>query len=195
MGIICALDGEVSGVYIGSKVIVRGKINVYDRATNPGEFDSRRYYISKGYLFKAYSCELISSDHKRKFVADISYRLSERVGSLLDHSLNEKDAGMMKAVLLADKSDLDKDTKDLYKDAGAGHLLAISGLHITMFAALILYILKKTPINLKADYVITILFLYGYGFVIGFSASALRIATFLSVSFLIFCASASPSAW
>jgi competence protein ComEC len=174
MGIICALDGEVSGVYIGSKVIARGKINVYDRATNPGEFDSRRYYISKGYLFKAYSCELISSDHKRKFVADISYRLSERVGSLLDHSLNEKDAGMMKAVLLADKSDLDKDTKDLYKDAGAGHLLAISGLHITMFAALILYILKKTPINLKADYVITILFLYGYGFVIGFSASALR---------------------
>ena len=174
MGMVCTMDGEAKDVYIGSKVCVRGKINVYDRAANPGEFDSRRYYISKGYLFKAYSCELISSDHKRKMISDISYRISGRVGSLLDHSLNEKDAGMMKAVLLADKTDLDKDTKDLYKDAGAGHLLAISGLHITMFAALILFILKKTPINLKADYVLTILFLYGYGFVIGFSASALR---------------------
>ncbi|MBP5494554.1 MAG: DNA internalization-related competence protein ComEC/Rec2 [Lachnospiraceae bacterium] len=174
MGMVCALDSEAAEVFIGSRVCVRGKINVYDRATNPGEFDSRRYYISKGYLFKAYSCELVSSDHKRKIVSDISYRISERVGELLDHSLNKKDAGMMKAVLLADKTDLDKDIKDLYKDAGAGHLLAISGLHITMFAALLLFILKKTPINLKADYIITILFLYGYGFVIGFSASALR---------------------
>ena len=174
MGMVCALDGEAAEVFIGSKVCIRGKINVYDRATNPGEFDSRRYYISKGYLFNAYSCELISSNHKRKAAADFSYRIGESVGKLIDHSLNEKDAGLLKAVLLADKTDLDKDIKDLYKDAGAGHLLAISGLHITMFASLILFILKKTPINLKADYVITVLFLYGYGFMIGFSASALR---------------------
>ena len=59
--------------YIGSKITIHGKINVYNKATNPGEFDMRRYYISKGYLFNASSCEVIASDSEDYFdLADIN---------------------------------------------------------------------------------------------------------------------------
>ena len=172
MGCICTFDD--ADLNIGSCVIVHGKISVYEKATNPGEFDTRKYYISKGYLFKAGSCELISTDHKKNLPADISFKISSKIASLIDNALDKKDAGMIKAILLSDKSDLDKEVKDLYKDAGASHLLAISGLHITMFAAFILFILKKTPMDLKAAYIITILVLFAYGYMIGFSPSALR---------------------
>ena len=176
-------SNENTAFYIGSKITVRGKINVYNKATNPGEFDMRRYYISKGYLFNASSCEVIASDSKRNILSDTSYRISSKIGGLIDRSLNAKDAGMIKAILLADKTDLDRETKDLYKDAGASHLLAISGLHISMFAAFILFLLKKTPLNLKAAYIITVVLLFTYGFLIGFSASALR----ATVMFTILC--------
>lgn len=49
-----------------------------------------------------------------------------------------------------------------------------AGLHITMFAAFILFILKRTPLNLKTAYSITIIILILYGYLIGFSPSALR---------------------
>ena len=188
MGTVCSFDCNMdeillSGVNIGSTVKIRGKINVYNKATNPGEFNMRRFYISKGYLFSAYSCELISCDMKKNVLADTSFRISLKIGGLIDRSLNAKDAGMMKAILLADKTDLDKEIKDLYKDAGASHLLAISGLHISMFAALILFLLKKTPLGFKASYVITVFILFLYGYLIGFSASALR----ATVMFAILC--------
>ena len=188
MGVVCSFDCNMdeifaSGVNIGSTVKIRGKINVYNKATNPGEFNMRRFYISKGYLFSAYSCELISCDMKKNVLADTSFRISLKIGGLIDRSLNTKDAGMMKAILLADKTDLDKETKDLYKDAGAGHLLAISGLHISMFAAITLFLLKKTPLSFKASYIITVFILFLYGYLIGFSASALR----ATVMFAILC--------
>ena len=177
-GIVCIFDDDVflkgNEVSIGSNVCIYGKISVFDKASNPGEYDSRRYYISKGYLFKAFSCELKKTDSKKKPAADLAFEVSQKTGELLDKSLCEKDAGMMKAVLLADKSDLDSEVKNLYKDAGASHLLAISGLHITMFAAFILFILKRTPFNLKAAYSITIIILILYGYIIGFSPSASR---------------------
>ncbi len=188
MGVVCSFDCNMdeifaSGVNIGSTVKIRGKINVYNKATNPGEFNMRRFYISKGYLFSAYSCELISCDMKKNVLADTSFRISLKIGGLIDRSLNTKDAGMMKAILLADKTNLDKETKDLYKDAGAGHLLAISGLHISMFAAITLFLLKKTPLSFKASYIITVFILFLYGYLIGFSASALR----ATVMFAILC--------
>ena len=106
MGAVCSFDCNMdeifaSGVNIGSTVKIRGKINVYNKATNPGEFNMRRFYISKGYLFSAYSCELISCDMKKNVFADTSFRISLKIGGLIDRSLNAKDAGMMKAILLA----------------------------------------------------------------------------------------------
>lgn len=136
-GIVCIFDDDSflknKKVSIGSNVFIYGKISVFDKASNPGEFDSRRYYISKGYLFKAFSCELKKTDSKKKPAADLAFEISQKTGELLDKSLCEKDAGMMKAVLLADKSDLDLEVKNLYKDAGASHLLAISGVQ-TLFS-------------------------------------------------------------
>ena len=174
MGCICVLkDSGQDRIFIGSRVILKGKISIYDKATNPGEFDSRKYYISKGYLFKATSCELLKSNGK-KSIGNIAYSIRLKTSKLIDDALDSKDAGILKALLIADKTDLDKEVKELYRDAGASHLLAISGLHITLFASLILFILKKTPMNLNTAYILTVIILFLYGRVIGFSPSSLR---------------------
>ncbi len=163
-----------STLSIGSKIRVKGKLSVFENAHNPGEFDARKYYISKGYIYSMNKCEILSVSGGRINIAEITYEIRQKVSAYLDNALGEKDAGIMKAVLIADKTGIDSEVKDLYKDAGASHLLAISGLHITMFASLLLFVLKKTPIKLNADYIITIVFLFAYGYIIGFTSSALR---------------------
>ena len=175
-GCVCILkdDEEFKNVFIGSRVCLFGKVRLYDKATNPGQFDMRKYYISNGCLYNAYSCELIETDHKKNVLPHMAYTIREYCCEILDKSLNKKDAGVMKALLLADKTDLDSEVKDLYKDAGAEHLLAISGLHISMFATGILWVLKRTPIRLWAAYAISVLSLFAYGYVIGFSPSSFR---------------------
>ena len=37
----------------------------------------------------------------------------------------------MSAILIGDKSELDEEIKDLYQKSGIGHILAISGLHMS----------------------------------------------------------------
>ena len=183
MGCVCTLkDSGQTPVYVGSRVILKGKISVYDKASNPGEFNSRKYYISKGYLFKATSCETVKSNG-HKSIGNIAYSIRLYTSKLIDDALDSKDAGILKALLIADKNDLDKDVKELYRDAGASHLLAISGLHITLFASLILFILKKTPMKLNTAYIFTIVILFLYGSIIGFSPSSLR----ATVMFTILC--------
>ena len=184
-GCVCILkdDESYKNVYIGSYVCLRGKVRLYDKATNPGQFDMRKYYISNGCLYNAHSCELIETDSKKNLLPNTAYKVREYCCEILDKSLKEKDAGIMKALLLADKTDLDSEVKDLYKDAGAGHLLAISGLHISMFAAGILWVLKRTPIKLWCAYAISVLCLITYGYVIGFSPSSFRAI----IMFMILC--------
>ena len=171
-GCVCTLNFD-ENIHIGSKIRVYGKISVYDSAVNPGEFDSRRYYLSKGYLFKASSCEVLCSDGKKN-AKDYIFTVRQKIGNLLEKSLDTEDAGMMKALIIADKTDLDGEIKELYKDAGASHLLAISGLHITFLATAILYILKKTPMKLNTAYILTMIFLSVYVAIAGVSASSLR---------------------
>lgn len=179
-GCICTFDEKEDGVYIGSHLRLRGEISIYDKAYNPGEFDSRKYYFSKGYIFKANSCILMDSDQKKN-AGQFFYTLRNKIGRLTDESLNRKDAGILKALIIADKTDLDKDTKELYKDAGTSHLLAISGLHITLLASAVLFLLKKTPLNLNAAYIVTVLILFFYGRIIGFSPSSLRAIIMFSI--------------
>jgi len=168
-------------LYIGSKVRLKGKITVIDKAGNPGEFDARKYYVSKGYLYRAYNCKIEESDGKEKKIKHFFYDIRIKASSYLDSALNEEDSGIMKALMFADKTDLDAEIKDLYSDAGAGHLLAISGLHITMLASMVMFLFKKLPINNNIAYLLTIGVLIFYGLLIGFTPSALRAIVMFSL--------------
>ena len=49
----------------------------------------------------------------------------------LIEALGEKDGNVLSAMMLGEKSEMDPDTKELYQASGIGHILAISGLHLS----------------------------------------------------------------
>ncbi len=180
----CSLTGDVSDLHIGQNVKISGKFGFFDAKTNPGQFDARKYYISKGVIIKGTSCEVISFDNRTNYPLEALRIAGNFCLGLLDEALDEKDAGLMKAILLADKSDIDAETKEMYQTAGASHILAISGLHISLFATGILTIMNMLPIPLSAGCFITVFLICMYGALIGFSPSSMRaIVMFAILSF------------
>ena len=92
---------------------------------------------------------------------------------IFDATLSEHDSGIYKAVILGDKSDMDTEIRDLYQDAGIAHLLAVSGLHVSMIGASLYNILRR-KLNARKSAIIASIVLFMYMLLTGASGSVIR---------------------
>lgn len=67
--------------------------------------------------------------------------LRDRAGAAIDHYFG-RDAGLVRALLIADTHDLDPQVRDRYADAGIVHMLSISGLHVAIVSGAMLLLLQ-----------------------------------------------------
>src|SRR5699024_1151824 len=90
------------------------------------------------------------------------------------------------ALVLGDKSELDKPLIQLFQRWGLSHILAISGLHVGIIVGLIYFIFVRFSITTKekAQFII-MLFLPSYAILAGSEPSVLR-ASFMIVVVLLF---------
>ena len=109
--------------------------------SNPGGFDYVRYLFAQridatGYIRSENTSRLINHGQAGWLTA---IRAS-RVDALTEPLASLDNEGLLKALLLGDRSHLNPHDKQLLKRTGTSHLLAISGLHIgvaALFAALL----------------------------------------------------------
>jgi len=97
-------------------------------------------------------------------------------------SIPNEEYGVISALLVGDRSSLDPKLRSEFADAGAVHILAVSGLHVGIIYLLFLTILKfffKKRYALL-QFIIILLILWGYAALTGFSPSVLRAATMFS---------------
>lgn len=172
-GVICYLEGGWEP-RMGSAVHVQGKLCAFDRATNPGEFDAGQYYQILDIQARVQNAVILEETEEFDKVREGLYRVRTVLSALLDSCFREKDASVMKAVLLGEKGGLDEETKQLYQLNGVIHLLSISGLHISIIGMGFYKILKKIRCPLIANVILSTVFMYGYGIMTGMSISAFR---------------------
>ncbi|MDM8237253.1 DNA internalization-related competence protein ComEC/Rec2 [[Ruminococcus] torques] len=124
-------DKSKERIHIGNRIRVCGEAAVFDGARNPGNFDQRSYYARQGIhvLVWADKLDVISQDTDRtaQFLSEVRSAWKE----ILTKHLGDYYGGTMSAVLLGDKTGLDPEMKKMYQKNGIGHLLAISGLHMS----------------------------------------------------------------
>lgn len=158
----------------GYQIEADGTLCDFDTATNPGQFDARAYYREKGYYYifyeKNYSVVSASRDPYRTALLFLKRRLQ----SVIQNSLPQRQAGIIQTMLLGDKSALDQDVKQLYQQNGISHLLAISGLHITILCMAFYQFLLFLRFPHMAAVPVTIAMLWSYGELTGFSVSTNR---------------------
>lgn len=159
---------------LGSCIQVRGKVSNFPVATNPGEFDSRRYYMIMKTMYSLKGTTVLASDGKKSIIDEAMYRLRLKLENVFDACLCSQDASIMKAMLLGNRSSMDNDTKELYKKSGIIHILAISGLHISIIGMGIYKVLRKIHVPVMAGAPVAIIVMYLYGIMCGMNLSAFR---------------------
>ena len=115
----------------------RLKLQVFPPASrdNPGGFDFHRYLVSRGIGATASvrgDANLVASPA----AAHVGL-LRMRLATILQAETTRKDAAALKRALgLADRSAMPPELSELLRKTGTAHLLAISGLHVGMVAAI-----------------------------------------------------------
>ncbi len=165
---------HMAGIKIGNQVRVSGEAEIFEQARNPGNFDQKSYYARQGIylLVWADKVEILSleTDKIRQFLAEVRFSWKE----LLTRYLGEYYGGTMSAVLLGEKSGLDAEMKKLYQKNGIGHLLAISGLHMSFIGMGVYGILRRTGIGFLFSGLAGGILLILYTLMIGAGVSSLR---------------------
>lgn len=172
-GAICYMDGEAEP-QIGNTVRIRGKVRAFSQAGNPGEFDMRRYYRIMKLDFRLQEAEILAIGGKTDRLRERLFQVRQYFCAVLEKVYDEKEASVMKAMLLGEKSGLDKETKELYQRSAILHILSISGLHISMIGMGIYRLLKRIGLPAKICGAAAMLFIIAYGIMTGMSLSAKR---------------------
>lgn len=159
---------------IGNRVRIRGKAALFRHATNPGQFDEAEYQTLRGIAFCVKNAEILGKDSHTAIVRESLRRLRECVRASLMRIAEEKDAGVVSAMLLGEKSGLAPELKKMYQKGGISHVLAISGLHISLLGMLLYNLLRKAGLSFGQAGIVGFLCMALYGVLTGAGVATVR---------------------
>lgn len=159
---------------IGEKILVKGIARSFKEKRNPGEFDSRLYYSTLKISYRLNEAVIVARNKKSDVLREYLYKAKCYFEGILDDDLNSDDSAIMKAVLLGDRAFMDDEIKELYKNSGIVHILAVSGLHISLMGMGLYKLIKKLNLHPVFCTVIPLIFMYLYGEMCGISTSSFR---------------------
>ena len=152
-------------------------------ATNEGEFSLPSYYKGEGIsgVFQAKTIELVRGESS-PFAKEL-FTLKQSLGNRIDALFPEETAGFLKSLFLGERSGITLSEKSLYQSAGISHILAISGLHLSLLGGFFYRLLRKIKLSSLLSSLITSFFLFSYFLFTGSSHSAFRALFMLFLRF------------
>ena len=178
--------GNTDHIYLdyinGDYICMSGTVSVPDSATNPGTFDQYIYLRNKGYYLCISNGTIESGNHRPYSIEGFLYGIKNRCTKIIDNSFDSESAGIVKAMLVADKSTLDKNIKKLYSESGIAHIMAISGVHVAIIGMTLYGFLRKLRIGRLISGTFSIAIIILYGIMTGMSSSTERAVIMLILS-------------
>lgn len=167
----------------GMKLLCMGELEIFEPARNAGEFDYRLYYRSRHICCRMSAKKAEITDRSADPLKAAAYSFRERAREALKQFCTEKDAGLLSAVLLGDKTQMDEEINDLYQKNGIAHLLAVSGLHVSLIGMGLYRLLRRLGLGFGWAGVWSGGLLFLYGTMTGFGPSVFRACLMLACSF------------
>lgn len=169
----------------GNSIYLTGTFQQGRNQRNPGEFDYNQYLKSKGIsgLFISYDSDTMiitnkAYSHFNSVIFSIRKSIDEKI-----HLLHTKQtAALLRGLLLADRSEIDYETKTQFINSGVVHILAVSGLHVGYVLLIFIFLFGRFNIYLRAMF--TILGIIAFLFITGVQPSVFR-ATIMAVVLII----------
>ena len=176
--------GDEQELYrFGERLRLRGTIIEPQGRRVPGGFDYGFYLRSQGIDGLLYPKPLqISSlgDGALGWLPTSAIALRSRMVAVIEENLPSPAAELLAGILFGQRSRLPEDIQVNFQSGGVGHLLAVSGLHIGLVAALILGLWRMLGLRGKLPLFMAIILIFGYAYLTGMRPSALRAAVMIS---------------
>ncbi|MEM6376851.1 MAG: ComEC/Rec2 family competence protein [Bacteroidota bacterium] len=186
----CYLPADIN-LEVGDCVFAKGKLDTLSAPQHPGSFDFARYMALQGMIrqLKLQTDELyrLADDPFPNFRGNLRLvrsQLQKRLTSILP----ESSAGLVIALVLGQKNQLDAAVKTDYTEVGAMHVLAVSGMHVGIIAMGISYLLAfwtggRAYIRICKG-LISVSCIWIFALLTGGAPSVLRAATMFSLFIL-----------
>ncbi len=161
-------------VPIGKNILIRGKLQLFERPRNPGGFDEALYYARQDIFGCVWCEEILEISGEKHALMEWLFQLKTSWKKSLVECMGEKNGGILAAMILGEKSEMDSEVKELYQNNGISHILAISGLHISFIGLGVYRLIRKTGLGFLTSGILAMGLLTLYVMMIGASVSAVR---------------------
>lgn len=94
--------------------------------------------------------------------------------------IGEDSYAIIAAMTLGDKTALSTEVREIFNITGAGHILAISGLHLGILYMMVSLLVRGLRLRIVTQ-ILTILLIWAFAFLVGMTPSVVRSATMLTV--------------
>lgn len=164
--ILVTVYGDES-IEIGDKITFESKVKGYkvlDIALNKANLykNNIKYYASASSITIAKGNLTPSEKLKLKTKSNLISVMGERVG------------GLAYALLYGDRAMIETEIYDNFRQSGTAHLLAISGLHISLIISIVYFLISKIKTKNIVKFFIMFAFLFVYDYLCEFAVSVVR---------------------
>lgn len=154
---------------------------------NPNQFDYKSY-LKKKYIYHQLfisNTSLLKVSSKTHTLFGIANTFRDHINSKLKlYNFKSDELAIINALLLGQRQDISEEVYSSYTNAGAIHILAVSGLHVGIILLILSFVLKPIERYRHGKLIKTILLvliLWGFALIAGLSASVTRAVTMFSV--------------
>ena len=180
------VDSTHTKLKVDNEIFVLSSAEAIRPPLNPHQFDYKDYLRKQAIhcqVRTTYNTILIADNPSTTLLGLASRAREHIISKLKKESFGPEELSVIQALLLGQRDDISESTYNDYKNAGAVHILAVSGLHVGILLLLLQFLLsplERFPKGKTTKLVLVVLLLWGYAFVAGLSPSIVRAVTMFS---------------
>jgi len=180
-------DSIKPSLYYGSQILITKPLQPIANSGNPGGFDYKRYCAFQGIYYQAFlkpgDYIVLHSTKTNWFRQTLINTNAWVLGVLRKYIKGKDETAVAEALLIGYRNDLDKELVQSYSNTGVVHIIAISGLHLGMIYAALVWLFapfKHRKWNRIAKPFTILFVLWFFSFIAGAAPSILRSAVMFS---------------
>lgn len=175
--------------YYGDLIELNGRLEPLPFQRNPGEFNYGEYLKLHGVdaVMTSFGYENISitgHEDQNFFMENVIYPVKDYSITVVDNLVGGSEGEYLKGLLLGERSNIPRQLKEDFINAGVAHIIAVSGLNVAYVVLLIWGLLICIPVKHQVKIFITIAALFFYMVLTGSTPSIVR-AVIMAVVFMV----------
>jgi competence protein ComEC len=169
---------ELPALRYGQRIEWRSSLKEPPLPRNPGQFNYRRYLNLKGIFYVSYaeasSLHILPGNEGAFWQRFILEPLRVRVRNIMNRFVRPPTRDILKALILGERQDLNREIYTEFQKTGVVHVLAISGLHVGFILLIFLTFFGIFPFSRKLRYGLSFLMLGLFVALVNFKAPVVR---------------------